>query len=144
MPVDGLDKLNKRFRELPNDTGRLIHDALDKGGAEVAAAAKVFVPEALGDLEDSIEHEIRPLPNDKGAQAIIRAGYAPDDPDTHDALGARQQEFGRAPGGAGVNSDHSGHAASPFMFPAYRLVKKRVVGRVKRAIKKAAKINNGG
>lgn len=121
--VEGMDRLNRRFRDLPNRTGRLIHDALDKGAGEVAATAKTLAPVDSGELRDSIEHTIAPMAMDKGAVAIVKT----------DLFYSRFVEFGS-----------QGRPAQPFFFPAYFLLRKRVTRRIRRAIKKAAKINNGG
>lgn len=121
--VEGLDRLNRRFRELPNETGRLIEKALDKGGAEVADAARNLAPVDTGDLKESIGHLVRPLPDDRGAAAFVIV----------DAFYGRFVEFGS-----------QDRPARPFFFPAYRLLRKRVTGRIRRAVKKAARLNNGG
>jgi len=53
-------------------------------------------------------------------------------------LYARFVEFGTKGGGKN-RPDHPGTTARPFLFPAYRILKKRIVGRIRRAVKAAAK-----
>lgn len=122
MAVEGLDRLGRRFRALPNEAARHIEKALDKSGAEVRDTARALAPVDTGDLKDSIEYIVRPLPDDKGAAAYVIV----------------EQFYGRF-----VEFGSQGRPARPYFFPAYRLMKKRVRNRIKRAVKKAAKITNG-
>ena len=119
---------------MPRDAFVKVHKAVTKGTGEIATAARALVPEEYGDLRDSIKTDILNSPGGRGVMGIVRAGYAPDDPRTHDALGARQQEFGRA-----ASPGHPGHDAQPFMFPAYRLLKRRATNRIGRALREASK-----
>jgi hypothetical protein len=55
---------------------------------------------------------------------------------------ARLIEFGTAPHineGLYAGSQHPGTQAQPFFFPGWRIVRKRVKGRISRGIKKAIK-----
>lgn len=134
MAVEGLARLDRTFRRLGPAAGRTVFKALHRSGTEFVPVAKALVPRDREDLAESIKFDVLRLPGDSGAVMLARAGYAPDDPSTHAALGARQQEFSRAP-----SRGHPGHDAQPFMFPAYRTLRKRFKARMKRAFRKIAK-----
>lgn len=131
--VEGLEGVHRAFAHLVDEAPVKLTQALNKSGAEVAARAKILVPVDDAQTRNSIEHRLD-LKSRKGTSvaAVVEAGG-------RDAPGAWRSEFGRDPGGSGANVGHPGHEAQPFMFPAYHSVRRRVRGRIKRAIKALGK-----
>lgn len=139
--VEGVDKVARVFRALSRKAAERIADALEKGADEIVARAKVLAPVDDGNLRDTIARrtDIRGTTrrdgSDRGVVVYVVAG---DTAET--AIAAFRQEFGRDPGGNEKgNADHPGHAAQPFLFPAYWSIRRRVRSRVARAISAAAK-----
>lgn len=139
--VENLDKLNKVFKRAPKEARTEIAKALRLGSNDVVNAQKALAPTDDGDLRDSIRakvvegaREIRGLEGNRfaakveGVTALIMAGGPKDTPGYY----ARWVEFG---------TNRKGGEAQPFFFPGYRLVRNRVKGRIRRAIKKAAKLS---
>lgn len=147
--IQGLDRLNKKLRRLPDAARAEIAKAMEQSAAEVVALAQSLVPVDGGDLRDSIGWTWGDAPNGsmtlgtvrskgRGAGNMVVTIYAGDDK----AWYARFVEFGTSPhvnGGRFAGSNNPGTAAQPFFYPAYRAVRKRVKGRVTRAITKSAK-----
>lgn len=135
--IDGVERVAAVFRNIPRESQEKIAHALNLGGQEIAQRARLLAPVGAymggGDLRESVKvraTEIRQRRDDQAVAVYVVAGS------TLDTAGyARQQEFGRAPSPDG----HPGHAAQPFLFPAYFSVRNRVRSRVKRAVKAAAK-----
>ena len=114
---DQLARLNRRFAAVSQAARDAVVPALDQGADQLVAAAKHLAPEDDGDLKDSIRKEDGEHP----LQRVVKAG---DDA----AFYAMFVEHGT------VDKD-----AQPFLFPAYRLHKRQVENRIRRAIGKAIK-----
>jgi len=123
MKVDGLDALNRKLAAMPVAAKAEIKKALDKSAAEMEAMATALAPVENGDLRRSV---VRSHEGSHELQVIVRAG----DENTP----AGPVEFGHD-----QDSPDGGAAPVPFFWPAYRVMKKRHKGRVKRAITRAAK-----
>ena len=144
--VLGLDRLEKKLKRMPQLAEDEIRKAMASGADEVVALAKSLVPVDSGDLRDSIGWTYGSAP--KGSIAIgevkatngnlkitIYAGNS-------EAFYARWVEFGTTPhvnGGKFAGSMHPGAAAKPFFYVSYRALRRRIKGRVTRAITKSAK-----
>lgn len=147
MAIQGLDRLSKKLKRIPELAREEISKAMEAGANEMVALAKSLVPRDSGDLANSIGWTWGDAP--KGAMVLgtVRASktgnmvitiYAGDD----QAFYASWVEFGtsgHANGGLFEGSQHPGTAAQPFFYPSWRAVRKRVKGRVTRAINKSAK-----
>ena len=149
--VQGLDRLKKKLAKLPQSVKAEMRVAIATGAEEVVALAKSLCPVDDGDLRDSIGWTWGEPP--KGSMTLGRIGdvaaakagagliatiYAGDSK----AFYARFVEFGTAPHinrGRFAGTQHPGTAAQAFFFPAYRAVRKRIRGRVTRAVNKAAR-----
>lgn len=147
MTIEGLDRLRRKLtKTLPEAAKAHIREALEQSANETVAAMKSLAPVDDGDLQMSISWTWGDTP--KGFRAIAtskaKAG------DMHitifagggDAYYARFIEFGTAPHknkGKFAGSQHPGTAAQPFFYPGWRLVSRRVKGRVTRAVNKAAR-----
>ena len=110
-------RLNKRFAAVSQAVRDAVRPALEKSADQLVAAARHLVPEDQGDLKDSIRKEA----GEHELQVAVKAGDG-------DAFYARWVEFGT-----------SEQEAQPFFFPAYRLNKKPIEARIKRAVTKAIK-----
>lgn len=156
----GLRRIQKRLAAIPDHITAEVKAALEKSADEIVKMAKSLCPVDEGDLRDSIGWTWGDAPSGSMtiAQAIAAKGltitiFAGDD----EAYYARWVEFGTQGGVKGQRMaatgtskrkrksyrTHSGTAAQPFFFPAYRLNKKRAEGRIKRAVTKAIKANWG-
>lgn len=130
--ITGIEKVERAFRNLPRSSTAKIADALNRGAEEVAKRAEQIAPEDEGDLKDTIKPRSSGIrQNQRGNPVVyVVAGTSADT-----ANAAFRQEFGRASG----PGDHRGHPAQPFLFPAYWSLRKRIRGRIARAIKAATK-----
>jgi HK97 gp10 family phage protein len=147
MAVLGLARLQKKLKRIPEIAREEIAKAMEAGANEMVALAKNLVPRDSGELANSIGWTWGDAP--KGAMVLgtVRASktgnmvitiYAGDD----QAFYARWVEFGTSGhenGGLFDGSQHPGTAAQPFFYPSWRAVRRRVKGRVTRAVNKAAK-----
>lgn len=115
--ADQLARLNARMNAIPKNVREAVQPALDKSATELVGMQKTLAPVDEGDLQDSIRSE----PGDHELQRKVIAG---DDK----AFYARWREFGTA-----------SQAASPFFYPAFRLLRKRLTNRIKRSIGKAVR-----
>lgn len=157
MAILGLDRLNRKFRRLPDLARQEIAAAMEQSANDVVALAKSLVPVKSGNLQRSIGWTwgdapegsmvlgtVREKGRGKGNMAItIYAG------DQTTLVGSRNQfqlarliEFGTSPHenrGKFAGSDHPGTQAQPFFYPAWRAGRRRARGRVTRAITRSAK-----
>lgn len=163
MKVKGVDKLKRKLKAMPKIARDEIHDALRQSAAEMVGTAKSFAPVKSGALRDSVGYTFGDYkPENSNVRGVVGGGSRLADPDLTVTIHAGDAkayyaafvEFGTAGhkieaklapalhlyGGDFVESvDHPGAAARPFFFPAWRMVKKKVKGRVSRATTKAAK-----
>ena len=118
-----LNRVNLEFQQI-------VIDAIDKGADEIVAAARLTAPISElemhpGQLKDSIHKQS----SGHRFQQIVVV-------DARDARGhffAAHVEFGhKSPSGTHV-------PAHPFFYPTWRLMRKRIMGRINRAIAAAAK-----
>lgn len=129
------------FPRMNEAAAKGLVDALDKGAAEIAGRAKVLAPRRSGELERSIEVRDN-LEGFRGTGAVgnfarlVRGGAG--------GLARFIGVFPRKRGDPGwyaawVEFGTRRAAAQPFLGPAFFGARKRVTGRVKRALTKAAK-----
>jgi HK97 gp10 family phage protein len=120
-----LADLTRRFKAIPDKVRRSVQPAVDQGADEIVARMQFLAPddEATGALRGSIERTPGPVP----LSATVSAGGQA----TTDAKGddhALNLEYGTV-----KMRRHS------FFWPSVNSLKKRVRGRVDRAISKAVK-----
>lgn len=149
--VLGLDKLKRKLHELPDEMQTAIRKASESGAEEMVDMAARLAPVDTGALKASIAWTYGDPPTGSigagtkrkgkgggGARKGARGGASGDrisiyagDPT---AYYARWVEFGTA-----------ARPATPFFYPAFRALKKRMRSRTTRAINKAVKgvANNG-
>lgn len=131
--VEGLDRLKRRFDAIPQAVRDAAKAELERAAQEVVDTMRRFAPVESGDLRDSINWTWGDAPagtmtigtvggTEYGALRItIYAGGK-------DAFYARFQEFGTVK-----------MPAHPFFYPAWRSKKRKLRGRLSRAISKAIK-----
>jgi HK97 gp10 family phage protein len=157
--VQGVDRLQKRLKAISVESRAEIRKALGQSADEIVAVQRQLAPKRSGALARSI---VATFGGAAPAFSTFRSSSAAGgDPDLQVTISAGNSEvryahlveFGTAPhpiepvhaealGGAGqfgTHVDHPGAAAKPFFYPGYRLLKKRVRGRVTRAVNRAAK-----
>lgn len=147
MTIEGLDRLNRKLtKAIPAAAYRRVKEALEASANEAVATMKRLAPVDDGDLQMSISWTWGDAP--KGALAIATSKGSADGmritiyAGGGNAFYARFVEFGTAPhvnGGLYAGSKHPGTRAQPFFFPGWRMVRRKVKGRVTRNIKKAIK-----
>lgn len=155
--IEGLDRLNRKLAALPAAARKRIREAMEQGANEIVSMMKSLAPFKSGDLRESIDWTWGAAP--KGAMTIasvrsrgpgatgsenlitIYAGNA-------EAYYVRFVEFGTAQhtaGGKFAGATIPAIPASPFFYVSFRANRRRVKGRISRAINKAAKeVASGG
>jgi HK97 gp10 family phage protein len=134
--LKGSAALEKRLLAIPKEMLRELRPALVKGALDIADAMEQLAPEDQGDLVNTITvvgpgETTGPYASGGGSvtladnQAAVTVG-------SPDMRHGHLQEFGT------VN-----HEAQPFMRPAFRLKKAKVMRRIQTAVSKAIK-NAGG
>src|SRR5690606_23454702 len=115
--VQGLDRLRRKLAKMPREAKAEIRRALTRSAEEMASTARILAPVDTGALKASIEtaqgrHEL---------EVVVRAG-------------------GGAAGLAhSVAYGYRSAAPRPCFWPAYRSLRKRLRGRINRAIRSAAR-----
>lgn len=147
MTIEGLERLNRKLtKTIPAAALRRVKEALEASANEAVAAMKRLAPVDNGDLQMSISWTWGDAP--KGTLAIATSKGSADGmritiyAGGGDAFYARFVEFGTAPhvnGGLYAGSKHPGTKAQPFFFPGWRMVRRKVKGRVTRNIRRAIK-----
>lgn len=143
MTIKGLKELQRKLDRLPVVAKSRIREAMEKGANEIVSMMRSLVPTASGDLRDSIAWTYGRAP--KGALTLVKVQSVGGDLTITiyaAAYYARFVEFGTAShtaGGKFAGAIIPAIAAHPFFFVSYRANRKRVKGRITRAINKAAK-----
>jgi HK97 gp10 family phage protein len=146
MKVQGRREIGRKMRALPARIKQPVQKAVTEGAEEIARMQRNLAPEHTGKLKKSIRvtppGQTTPSHSQPGGarttrefEALVTAG---DDEVRYPHL----VEYGTAPhpqGGLGEGTQHPGTTAQPFFWPGYRLARKRVRVKVKRAIGKAVK-----
>lgn len=123
-------RLKKRLAAIPKKVREAVQPALIKSGDELVDRMRHLVPKDTHALERSITAtppgQATPAYSQPGGsrvaaenQVLVTAGNA-------DVRYPHLVEYG-----------HANAAAQPYFWPAYRLSKKRIANRVKRAMRKA-------
>lgn len=125
--VIGLEELKARFARIPVKVRDAAKAAIDKGADELVAFQKRLVPIDTGALRDSIRKE----PGRHELSVFIRAGGATTTKPVRTGVSA-SYDYALA-----VELGANKKPAQPFFYPAYRASRKRIRGRITRAMKKA-------
>ena len=142
--MKGLDKLNRKLREIPQAVKTAARLSVVEGAQEIANLQQNLVPYDEGELHDSIHvtkpgETTPPYSQPGGAQvagpeqAIITAGNT-------DVRYAHLVEYGTAPhaqGGMFEGTMHPGTKPRPFFWPGYRALRGRARRKIGTAITKS-------
>ncbi|MGE3247965.1 MAG: HK97-gp10 family putative phage morphogenesis protein [Beijerinckiaceae bacterium] len=127
-----LDRLNKRLTAIPKAVREAVPPALAKSGEELAGRMKILAPEDSGDLKESI--------------AVTLPGQStPPYSQPGGSRVAKENEVLVTAGNSAVRYPHlveygtSKAPAQPYFWPAFRLTRKRITNRLRRAIAKAVR-----
>lgn len=154
-----LRRLQKRLAAIPKDVKAAVVPALMASGEELAARIKTLAPEDDGDLKDSVAvtgpGQSTPPHSQPGGSRVAGENEVIITVGNEDVRYAHLVEYGVAPHSvekgvgtrvgrllsklSGTNEMHPGAEAQPYFWPAFRLTRKRIANRVKRAIGKAVK-----
>jgi HK97 gp10 family phage protein len=122
-----IQSFQRKMRRIPEAVRQATAPATLKGAEEIAQLARHLAPKDQGDLAASIEvtpggQTTTPYSQPGGAYAVPE-GAAVITVGNRDVRYPHLQEYGT-----------TRHAAQPFFWPAYRLLKKRTANRIKRAL----------
>ena len=133
--VQGLERLQKKLRRLPEQAKTDIRKALNQSADEMVDTARSLAPREDGTLQNSIQKE-------DGRHELAIDVVAGGNATTHEVRNGSGVEYDYA---LAQEFGTSKMKPTPFFFPAYRVVRKRIKGRVSRATTKAAKqVASGG
>lgn len=128
----GLVRFNKAIDRMPDEVAKAIEPALMKSADEIANQQRALVPVQTGALRDSIAvtgpGETTPDHSQPGGSTTVPKNSAVVTAGDTDARYAHLVEFGTPTA-----------QASPYFWPAYRLLRKRSQSRISRALTKAIK-----
>lgn len=126
MPSKDVEQLRKKLRAVSKHLRRNVSPAVDKSADEIISQAKSFAPVDDGTLRDSIRTRNK---TDLGVDIV--AGGSPTKRKTASGF-----EYDYA---VGAEFGTQNSPAQPFFWPAYRLNRKRAIGRIRRAVAKSVK-----
>tara|TARA_R110002049_G_scaffold10127_1_gene50170 strand:- start:134270 stop:134689 length:420 start_codon:yes stop_codon:yes gene_type:complete len=130
--LKGSAALEKRLLAIPREVLAELRPALVKGAHDIADAMEQLAPEDTGDLVNTIAVTgpggTTPAYASGGGSVTLPETVAAVTVGSPDMRHGHLQEFGT------VN-----HEAQPFMRPAFRLKKAKVMARISRAVAKAVK-----
>lgn len=152
MTIRGLDKLNRKLKQLPAAAEKRIKEAMGQGADEIVALMKSLVAVDSGELRDSIGWTWGDAPKSSQKIATVKSAdgkliitiYA----GNRKVRYAHLVEFATKAhenGGLYAGTQHPGTKAQPFFFVSYRALRRRTKSRITRAINKSAKeVASGG
>lgn len=122
------DRLFQQLKATVPEIDKNLRKALAEGGDEMVDKAQRLAPNDTGELDLSIEWywSKKTQGTDAKSPAIVISAGSTDT--SNDAFYARWVEFGT------VNTPRQ-----PFFFPSYRLLRRKIRGRMSRAMTKAIK-----
>jgi HK97 gp10 family phage protein len=129
-----LESLNKRLAAVPKAVRQAVQPSLQKSGLELVAAMRTLAEPSRdsGDLIDSIEM----TPGGEQTPPYSQPGGSHTVPDNAVAVTAGNSDV-RYP--HLVEYGTAKAAAQPFFWPAFRLLRRRLQNRTKRAVGKAVR-----
>lgn len=128
----GIKSFQRKMKAMPEAVRKALGPATAKGADEIATMAAHLAPKDEGDLAGSIvathEGQTTPPYSQPGGAYLVPDGSAVVTAGNSDVRYPHLQEYGTRK-----------HAAQPFFWPAYRMLRKRSASRIKRAMGKAIK-----
>ena len=130
--LKGSVALEQRLLAIPREVLAELRPALVKGAQDIADAMELLAPEDTGDLVNTITVTgpggTTPAYATGGGSVTLAENQAAVTVGSPDMRHGHLQEFGTV-----------SHEAQPFMRPAFRLKKAKVMARISRAVAKAVK-----
>jgi len=130
--LKGSVELEQRLLAIPSEVLAELRPALVKGAQDIADAMELLAPEDTGDLVNTITVTgpggTTPAYATGGGSVTLAENQAAVTVGSPDMRHGHLQEFGTV-----------SHEAQPFMRPAFRLKKAKVMARISRAVAKAVK-----
>ncbi|WP_407473648.1 HK97-gp10 family putative phage morphogenesis protein [Sulfitobacter sp. PM12] len=130
--LKGSVELEQRLLAIPREVLAELRPALVKGAQDIADAMELLAPEDTGDLVNTITVTgpggTTPAYATGGGSVTLADNQAAVTVGSPDMRHGHLQEFGTV-----------SHEARPFMRPAFRLKKAKVMARISRAVAKAVK-----
>ena len=130
--LKGPVELEQRLLAIPREVLAELRPALVKGAQDIADAIELLAPEDTGDLVNTITVTgpggTTPAYATGGGSVTLAENQAAVTVGSPDMRHGHLQEFGTV-----------SHEAQPFMRPAFRLKKAKVMARISRAVAKAVK-----
>lgn len=126
------DKLSRRLKAIPKAVKRAVVPALQKSGNELVGAMRALAPVDSGDLKHSIKYTMpgnsTPPYSQPGGSRVAAENEVLVTAGNTDVRYPHLVEYGTrdAP-------------AQPYFWPAFRLKRKKLATRIKRAISKAVR-----
>ena len=127
-----LARLEKRLLAIPNAVKEAVHPALTRSGEELRSAMQGLAPKDTGALIESITV----TPPGGTTPPYSQPGGSTTVPDNQVMITVGNSDV-RYPHLVEYGTRHA--PAQPFFWPAFRLLKKRLENRIKRAIRRAVK-----
>ncbi len=133
----GISRIQQRLAMIPKNVRASLQPELIKNGNDLALMARILAPRDSGALQDSVAvtpgGTSTPPYSAPGGRVIV--------PELAVAVTAGNKDVRYA---HLVEHGTTEAAAQPFFWPAFRLMRKKISGRIKRAASKAVKTNWGG
>lgn len=127
-----LSRLSKKLEAMPERVRESVAPAFEKSGNELVGTMRHLAPEETGALERSITMtpggQATPPYSQPGGSHMVPVGAVAITAGNAEVRYAHLQEYGTTEA-----------RAQPFFWPAYRLLRKRMVNRTKRAMRKAVR-----
>ncbi|NSL22840.1 HK97-gp10 family putative phage morphogenesis protein [Agrobacterium tumefaciens] len=137
MDDGGINRIKQRLNAIPKNVRAAMVPELLKSGNDLAVTARILAPRDSGALQDSIAV----TPGGSNTPPYSTPGGRVTVPELAVAVTAGNKDARYA---HLVEHGTQEAAAQPFFWPAFRLLRKKITGRIKRAASKAVKQNWGG
>lgn len=145
------ERLRRKLGEkIPEAMRAEVEKAIIQGGEEMVSVARHLAPKKSGDLAASIvvtkPGESTPAHSQPGGSNVVGPLSAKVTAGNTNVRYAHLVEYGtqgHPQGGQFQGTQHPGTTAQPFFWPAYRLTRKRIKARIKRAVGKALRDEAG-
>lgn len=126
------ERLQRRLAAIPERVKEAVQPALLRSGEELAALMEQFAPQDTGALKESIvvtpAGQRTPPYSQPGGENVVPENSVMVTAGDHTVRYPHLVEFGTEEA-----------AAQPFFWPAFRLARKRITSRIKRAVSKAVR-----
>lgn len=139
IDIEGMDELLLHLDDLKKDLMEGALAGLAQGAVRVQEQAKAICPFCTGELKNSITTRSKQTAEGVEAEATAVKDYAVY---VEMGWGARGEEnhadiSPKAASEVTYNTKYTGHAAQPFMYPAYKATKPQVLELFKEAVERA-------